>query len=512
MAIEIEGAQIEALLTCAEMAAADKAAIASGIAGTALMEAAGAAVARHIQARFKRQQTLVLCGPGNNGGDGYVVARHLAAAGWPVTVAELSPPRAGSDAEHMATLWKGPTEAAEPAALARATLFVDALFGAGLARPLDGRAAALVAALIGRRIVAIDVPSGVAGDTGEVRGVAAPAALTVTFFRRKPGHLLYPGRGLCGETIVADIGMPATVLNAIGPTSFRNMPSLWSDTFPVPDADSNKYARGQVLVVGGVAMTGAARLAARAAARIGAGLVTLASPTAALPIYAADFAALIVRPMDSPGEFAALLADRRRNCVLLGPGNGADAACRARVEASLAADKKCVLDADALTVFAAAPDDLFARLTPDAVLTPHDGEFKRLFPDLVGSRLARARAAALRANAVVLLKGADTVVAHPDGHASICDTAPPFLATAGAGDVLAGLVAGLMAQGMPSFAAASAAVYLHAACARTAGPGLVADDLAACLPRVLADLAAQTHLGTVKTSDRFDYPTESDGV
>jgi hydroxyethylthiazole kinase-like uncharacterized protein yjeF len=512
MATEIEGAEIEALLTCAEMAAADRAAIASGIAGTALMEAAGAAVARHIEARFKRQHTLVLCGPGNNGGDGYVVARHLAAAGWPVHVAELSPPRGGSDAEHMATLWTGPTEAAEPGALARASLFVDALFGAGLSRPLDGRAAELVAALAGRKIVAIDVPSGVAGDTGEVLGVAAPAALTVTFFRRKPGHLLYPGRALCGETIVADIGMSASILDEIAPTAFRNSPALWAGAFPVPAADSNKYTRGQVLVVGGGAMTGAARLAARAAARVGAGLVTLASPTHAIPIYAADFAALIVRPMDTSADFLGLLADRRRNCILLGPGNGADAACRARVEAALAADKRCVLDADALTVFAEAPAALFARLAQDAVLTPHDGEFKRLFPDLAGSRLARARAAAKRANAVVLLKGADTVVAHPDERASICDTAPPFLATAGAGDVLAGLVAGLMSQGMPSFEAASAAVFLHAACARTAGLGLVADDLAACLPRVLDELAAHTHLGTAKPSASFDFPTESDGV
>ena len=504
--------EIEALLTCAEMAAADKAAIASGIPGTALMEAAGAAAARHIQAHFKRQATLVLCGPGNNGGDGYVVARHLAAAGWPVAVAELSPPRGGSDAEHMATLWTGPTEAAEPAALARATLFVDALFGAGLARPLDGRAAELVAALAGRKIVAIDVPSGVAGDTGAVLGVAAAAALTVTFFRRKPGHLLYPGRGLCGRTVVADIGMPENLPAAIRPAAFRNSPALWQAAFPVPTADSNKYTRGQVLVVGGATTTGAARLAARAAARVGAGLVTLASPTPAIPIYAADFAALIVRPMDDLGDFSTLLADRRRNCVLLGPGNGVDAACRARVELALSAGKKCVLDADALSVFGDAPAALFARLTPEAVLTPHDGEFERLFPDLVGSRLARARAAAARADAVVLLKGADTVVAHPDGRACICDTAPPFLASAGAGDVLAGLVAGLVAQGMPSFEAAAAAVFLHAACARTAGPGLVADDLAACLPRVLAELAAQTHLGTAKSSDCLDFPGESDGA
>jgi hydroxyethylthiazole kinase-like uncharacterized protein yjeF len=481
--------EIEWLATCAEMAAADAAAAQLGVAGATLMAAAGAAVARHIAARFERQRCVVLCGPGNNGGDGYVVARHLAAAGWPVCVAFLGSQPATGDARAMADLWEGQSAPATPTLVAEAPLIVDALFGAGLSRPLEGLAAELVAAMAGRIVVAIDVPSGVAGDSGAVLGLAPQAALTVTFVRRKPAHLLFPGRGLCGEIVVADIGMPAAAIATIDPRCFANTPALWRKAFPWPAATGHKYDRGHVLIVGGARMTGAARLAARAAARIGAGLVTVASPTSAIAIYAADFAALMVQPMDTAADFAALLADPRRNCVLLGPGNGGDDACRLRVWAALAAGKTCVLDADALTACAPEPDTLFGRLRPSCVLTPHDGEFKRLFPDITGDRLARARAAAKRSNAVVLLKGADTVVAAPDGRASIGENAPPWLATAGSGDVLAGLVAGLCAQGMPSFEAACAAVYVHGACANTAGPGLIADDLPLQLPRILQTYA-----------------------
>jgi ADP-dependent NAD(P)H-hydrate dehydratase / NAD(P)H-hydrate epimerase len=488
--------EIERLATCAEMAAADAAAAGLGVAGVTLMAAAGAAVARHIAARFERQRCVVLCGPGNNGGDGYVVARHLAEAGWPVCVVILGSRPTTGDAGAMAALWHGRSAAATPALVAEGTLIVDALFGAGLSRPLEGLAAELVAAMAGRIVVAIDVPSGVAGDSGVVLGAAPQAALTVTFVRRKPAHLLFPGRGLCGEIVLADIGMPAAAIANMDSRCFANTPALWRKAFPALSATGHKYDRGHVLIVGGARMTGAARLAARAAARVGAGLVTVASPTSAIAIYAADFAALLVLPMDNAGDFDALLADTRRNCVLLGPGNGADEACRLRVLAALAADKTCVLDADALTACAGEPAALFGRLNPACVLTPHDGEFKRLFPDIGGDRLARARAAAKRANAVVLLKGADTVVAAPDGRASISENAPPWLATAGSGDVLAGLVAGLSAQGMPSFEAASAAVYLHGACARTAGPGLVADDLPLQLPRVLADYVQFRHRDT----------------
>jgi NAD(P)H-hydrate epimerase len=479
----------QALLTCPEMAAADKAAIATGVSGLRLMEAAGAAVAREIAARFARGSVAVLCGPGNNGGDGFVVARLLRAEGWDVRVGLLGAREAlRGDAAAMAGRWDGAIEPASPAMLSGDTLVVDAMFGAGLSRPLDGAALALVASMAGRRVVAVDVPSGVAGDSGEVLGAAPRAALTVTFFRRKPGHLLYPGRGLCGETVVADIGIPASVLDAIAPCVFANEPPLWLDAFPRYAADGHKYDRGHAVVVGGAVLTGAARLAARAAARAGAGLVTIAADPRAVPVYAAGPASLMVRPMSTLADFAALVDDPRRNVVLLGPGNGADAACTARVRAALAARKACVLDADALTAFSGDPPDLFARLNEGCVLTPHDGEFARLFPDLAGDRLSRARGAARRANAIVLLKGADTVVAGPDGRAAINANAPPWLATAGSGDVLAGLVAGLRAQGMPAFEAACAACHMHGAAAMRFGPGLVADDLPDLVPPVLADI------------------------
>ncbi len=481
----------QALLTCAEMSRADRAAVDGGVPGLQLMEAAGAAVTREIVARFAPGPVSILCGPGNNGGDGFVVARLLRAAGWPVRLGLLGTREAlRGDAAVMAARWDGAVEAASPAVLEGAGLVVDALFGAGLSRPLDGDAALVVAAMAGRRVVAIDVPSGVSGDTGEILGSAPQAALTVTFFRRKPGHLLYPGRGLCGETVVAEIGIPSSVLEAIVPSNFANGTALWLDVFPMPKADGHKYDRGHAVVVGGAVLTGAARLAARAAARIGAGLVTIAADPRALPVYAAGPASLMVRPMSTLADFAALIDDPRRNVVLLGPGNGADAACSARVRAALAARKSCVLDADALSSFAGDPPDLFARLNADCVLTPHDGEFARLFPEISGDRLSRARTAARRANAVVLLKGADTVVAEPGGRTAINANAPPWLATAGSGDVLAGLIAGLRAQGMPAFEAACAAVHVHGAAAARFGPGLVADDLPEQVPAILGELCA----------------------
>jgi hydroxyethylthiazole kinase-like uncharacterized protein yjeF len=479
----------EALPTCAEMARADTAAIAAGVPGYKLMEAAGAAVARHVEARFARAPVVVLCGPGNNGGDGFVVARHLAAAGWNVTLGLLGDRGAlAGDAAAMAARWPGPVLPAVPALLAARPLVIDALFGAGLSRPLEGDALDLVAAMKGCRVVAIDVPSGVSGDTGAVLGDAAPAEVTVTFFRRKPGHLLHPGRGLCGATVVADIGIPGAVLDAIAPRAFANAPGLWLDAWPRLSPTAHKYARGHALVVGGATLTGAARLAARAAARAGAGLVTVAADPVAVPVYAADIAAVMVRPIAGPADFAELLDDPRRNVVLLGPGNGADAACAARVRAALDFGKACVLDADALVAFADSSDELLVRLDARSVLTPHDGEFARLFPGIAGDRLARARAAAATSGAVVLLKGADTVIAHPDGRAAVNEGAPPWLATAGAGDVLAGLIAGLIARGMPAFEAACAGAWLHGAAARRFGPGLIADDLPEAVVPILREL------------------------
>ncbi len=482
-----------ALLTVDEMYAADKAAIDAGVPGETLMENAGGAIARAILERWTPRPVAILCGPGNNGGDGFVVARLLDAAGWPVTVALLgSVENLKGDAAVMAGRWRGAVVALDLAVLDDAELVVDGLFGAGLTRPLDGVPRAVVEAIAARRLpsVAIDVPSGVHGDTGAVMGAAAPAALTVTFFRRKPGHLLLPGRTLCGEVVVADIGIPEAVLDDIGPTCCVNAPALWLTRYPWPAAGDHKYSRGHAIVAGGgVETTGAARLAARAALRVGAGLVTVAAPTDALPIYATTLEAVMTRVTADADAFADLIADPRKNAVLLGPGGGVTEETRAKTLAALSAGKACVLDADALTVFKNKPDELFTAISSPCLITPHDGEYRRLF-DVAGDKVARARAAAETSGAAVLLKGADTVIAAPDGRAAINDNAPPELATAGAGDVLAGLALGLMAQSMGAFDAGCAAAWLHGACATHVGPGLIAEDLSEALPAVLAALTS----------------------
>ena len=482
-----------AILTVAEMARADALAISGGIRGLTLMEAAGDAVAREVGRRWPRGPVAVLCGPGNNGGDGFVAARLLQEAGWPVRLALLGERAAlRGDAAAAAAGWTGEVVPLAPAILDGAALAVDALFGAGLARPLEGAARAVVEAVNARQLpcLAVDLPSGVQGDTGQVLGAAPQATATVTFFRRKPAHLLLPGRALAGEAMVADIGIPATVLDEIRPALFENTPSLWLDRFPWPQPADHKYRRGHLLIAGGEVMTGAARLAARAARRIGTGLVTLACTRASHPIYAADSAGLITAIADDDAGFAALLADSRRNVLLIGPGHGVTPQTRQRTLAGLTAGKACVIDADALTLFADRPQDLFAAVRAASLLTPHEGEFARLFPDLASlpSKLQRARQAAERAQLTVLLKGADTVIAAPDGRAAINGNAPPTLATGGSGDVLAGMAAGLMAQGMAPFEAAAAAAWLHGDGATAFGPGLIAEDLPEQLPTSLARL------------------------
>ncbi|HTN11572.1 MAG TPA: NAD(P)H-hydrate dehydratase [Acetobacteraceae bacterium] len=441
---------LEALLTPKEMAQADAK---CGVPVPVLMQAAGRAVARAVQARFRPCRTLVLCGPGNNGGDGRVAARLLAQSGWPVRVA------APGDSTFTAI------EAA------RSGLVIDALFGAGLSRDLSPQVADVLRAA--PRLVAVDVPSGLDGGTGQVRGFAPQAVLTVTFFRRKPGHLLLPGRALCGELLLADIGMPAAVLDTVRPTTFRNTPALWA--LPAPGADSHKYTRGHLTILGGAAMTGAARLAAMAAHRGGAGLVTVAAQGSAA-IYRAGDPGILV----SEAPLADLLADSRRVAWLCGPGLGELAGeCLATL---LAAGRAVVADADALTACAGHPE----RLAGAAVLTPHDGEFSRVFGPIGPDRLAAARAAAARTGAVLVLKGPATVIAAPDGRAAINDNAPPWLATAGSGDVLGGIIAALLAQGMARWEAACAGVWLHGRAGQAAGAGLIAEDLPACLPSAIA--------------------------
>jgi NAD(P)H-hydrate epimerase len=481
----------EALLTNAEMAAADRLAAAGGVAVDALMRAAGIAVATVTASRFPRGRVLVLCGPGNNGGDGFVAARILAAQGRAVRVAALGPLAAlRGAAARAASAWTGPVAALAPDCLDEADIVVDALFGAGLGRDIDGVARATIEALAARGlpVVAVDVPSGVDGDTGAVRGCAAAARVTVTFFRRKPGHLLLPGRQLCGETLCAEIGLPAGVLATIAPRCWHDAPALWRAWLPRPRPADHKFARGHALVAGGAALTGAARLAALAAQRAGAGLVTIAAPAAALDVYRASCdPASMVEPLGPEGEIDAALADPRRNAILIGPGNGADDATRRRVRRVLATGRPAVLDADALTAFAGSAQALFGAIAGPVVMTPHGGEFARLFA-AGGDKLSAARAAAALSGAVVLLKGADTVVAAPDGRAAINANAPPDLATAGAGDVLAGTIVGLLAQGMPAFEAAAAGAWLHGAAAAAVGPGLIAGDLPSRYPALLAGL------------------------
>ena len=489
------------LLTPDEMAECDRLTIAAGTAGIALMEKAGRAVADTVARHPLGTRVVVVAGPGNNGGDGFIAARVLAERGYPVRVLLLGDVAAlRGDAAEAARLWARPIERASPEAIAGSGILVDALFGAGLNRLVEGEARAIIETMnaSGAPIVAVDLPSGINGANGTIMGAAVRARESITFFRRKPGHVLLPGRMHAGTVRVADIGVPESVLARVRPQTFANVPALWGDAFPIPRLDGHKYSRGHTVVVSGdMSFAGAARLAARGALRAGAGLVTIASPRAALPVNAAASLAIMVRAADGPGELRSLLADKRFNAVALGPGLGVGANTRALVEAALDGERGVVLDADALTSFADAPDHLFESIKashdPQVVLTPHEGEFPRLFSDMSNknpgrSKLERVRDAAQRSGAVVLLKGADTVVAAPDGRATIASNAPPWLATAGAGDVLAGIVAAMLAQGVPAFEAASIGVWMHGEGAREAGPGLIAEDLPEVMPAVFRRL------------------------
>jgi ADP-dependent NAD(P)H-hydrate dehydratase / NAD(P)H-hydrate epimerase len=489
------------LLTTAEMAEADRLAVAGGIPSIALMENAGRAVADAAAKMLQGRRVVVVAGPGNNGGDGFVAARCLAERGLAVSLCFVGKrERLKGDAALAAQRWTGPVSEPSPGAFAACDLIIDALFGAGLDRDVEGPARGVIDLMNAASvpIVAVDLPSGVSGTTGAVMGRAVNAQRTVTFFRCKPGHVLLPGRLHCGTVEVADIGIPERVLDKIKPTTFANSPTLWRNVFPQARTEGHKYSRGHAVVVsGGPSSTGAARLAARGALRAGAGVVTIASPKDALNINAAENVAVMVRPVDGPIELKEFLADKRRNAIVLGPGGGVGAAMREQVRAALESDAAVVLDADALTSFAGESDILTnavgRRAGRPVVLTPHEGEFSRLFSGLEleahsRSKLERARLAAAKSGAVLILKGADSVVAEPGGRAAIANNAPPTLATAGSGDVLAGIVCGLLAQGMPVFEAACAAVWMHGEAAKEFGPGLIAEDLPDMLPRVYGRL------------------------
>lgn len=490
----------ERLLSVEAMRRVDAAAIAAGTPGLTLMQAAGAAVAGRARALAPEGgRVLVLCGPGNNGGDGFIAARILAERGYIVRLSLLGArERLRGDAAEAARRWESDI-GASAADLDRYDLIVDGLFGAGLDRPLAGEAAAWVEAVNQANgfVLSIDVPSGLMAADGRSDGAVIQADRTVTFFRLKPGHLLLPGRERCGTIELAPIGIPAeAVFSRHTPRLWSNHPELWRDRWPVHGLSSHKFERGAVAVLaGGLEGVGAPRLAARAAMRIGAGLATILCRPKALPAHAARGPdALMQRAIATSDELARYFSERRLGTILAGPALGLDEIATVSLETVLGQDVPLVLDADALTVIARRPEGAASSLAgrrAATVLTPHEGEFRRLFGSQPGiadepSKIARARAAAELTGGVVVYKGADTVIAAPDGRAVINTTGSAALATAGAGDVLGGVIAGLLAQGMPAFDAACAAVWLHGTAGGQSAVGLLADDL----PELIREVAA----------------------
>lgn len=483
------------VLTIEQMYEADRRTMAEYSTGMELMENAGRACADVICDEWNAGVVAILCGPGNNGGDGFVIARHLKERGWLVKVSLLEDrQKLTGDAAAMADRWAGDIAPFDDKSLAGASLVVDAVFGAGLSKPIEGVVAQLFSRMaeLELPVMAVDMPSGVDGDTGQIKGVAPRADRTVTFCRPKVGHLLMPGREHCGELVVADIGIPDRVITDQHITTRENGPEVWRQTWPGVNPHDHKYSRGHTLVVsGGASSTGAARMVARGALRIGSGLVTIACPPDALNVNAAQLTAIMVRSFDNVTRLGNILEDARKNVVAIGPGCGVNHVTRNLVKTVLGAQRATVLDADALTSFENNPADLIEIIDENVVLTPHEGEFRRLFPEELGNapeKLTAARQAAARSGAIMVLKGMDTVIAHPSGHAVINSNAPAYLATAGAGDVLAGFIAGLLAQHMPVFDAACAAVWLHGQCGTYLGRGLIAEDLPEVLPDVLQDL------------------------
>ncbi|MFH1518930.1 MAG: NAD(P)H-hydrate dehydratase [Pseudomonadota bacterium] len=473
------------LVTPASMGRIDKAAIDSGIEGFALMQAASAHVAAVLLAHYPEvRRAVIFCGPGNNGGDGHVAARFLMRSGVDV-VRYGEEPKGGGDAARAFAACPGPIHPLEDWRTQAGDVIIDALYGAGLDRPVGADVAQVIerARAADTPVIAVDLPSGLSGRTGRATGACFQARHTVTFAALKPGHLLMPGRELCGQTHLCDIGVPARLIVSDDPL-WRNHPGLYRDVLPKASTSQHKYSRGHLCVFSGPLISGgAARLSAMAGLRAGAGLVTMATPPGAVLLQATHLTAVMQRSIKDEADLAAWLADKRLSGFVLGPGFGDHGKARAFTSLLAESGRPVVLDADGLTAFALDAADLRRNFNGEIrlVITPHEGEFRALFPDLANdatlSKVDRARMAACALNAVVVYKGADTVIAAPDGRCAINADAPPWLATAGSGDVLGGLIGGLLAQAMPPFEAACAGVAMHGQAANRAGFGMTAEDL-----------------------------------
>jgi len=487
---------VNELFSVEQMYAADAAAVEAGVAGLTLMENAGRGITKQITERFKSCPVLILCGPGNNGGDGYVAARLLSKMGWNVRVLAFGDPETlRGDAAEMYRLYRGDVGSLTGASdYEGEELLIDAVFGAGFRGDLPSPVACLLqrSKKEGAAVVAVDVPSGINGASGEVSEGAIAADLTVTFFRAKTGHYLLPAREYIGELAIIDIGIPEDVLDDLDIRVLKNDPSLWWDQMAQPEMTGHKYSRGHLAVCGGgVSATGAARIAARCGLRAGAGAVTVVSPPSALMIYSTALEAVMVTAIKDAGELEDWLRAKRIGAVVIGPGSGVTERTREFVLAALQTSATVILDADALTVFQDDPETLFEAIhdkkSGEVVLTPHEAEFARLF-NVSGHNLEKCKKAAKISGAVTLLKGATTVVASPSGDAVLNVNAPPWLATAGSGDALAGLIGGLILGGSSAFMAVSGAVWVHGEAGNLFGRGLLAEDIEGRIPEIFQKL------------------------
>ncbi|HWD11909.1 NAD(P)H-hydrate dehydratase [Pseudochrobactrum sp. sp1633] len=499
------------LLTPDEMGQADRITIAGGIDSYDLMQSAGQAVYKECMRLWPEALRIaVLCGHGNNGGDGYVVARLYRQSGRQTYCFFDLPPHDYTDARQALDDYRA--EGGDTLPLSKFDplefdLIIDAFYGAGLARDITGAIADCIDALnqSGKSVCAIDLPSGVSGLTGQVMGIAVQAEHTVTFFRKKPGHLLQPGRAFCGDVHVCDIGIEPSVLRTISVCLYENRPELWRDVLPVTQTNAHKFTRGHVAVFsGGMLSTGAARLSAAAAARSGAGLVTMIAPHDALSVHAAHLTGTMLHALGETADILRFIRVRKVKAAVLGPAFGDLPRARELICALLAdandeaALKYLVIDADGITAFKDQSQMLFSAAEQSdcaVVLTPHEGEFQRLFGEQVdgaAGKVEKARQAAKLSHCIVINKGPDTVIAAPDGRAAINSNGTALLATAGSGDVLTGIIAGLCAQGMPAFEASCAAAWIHAETANcfaeTAPVGMIAEDMPELILKVWAKL------------------------